>query len=209
MRFSSILCATLLISCIATVSHCFEEDNEFADFEFDEDQPEIKVEQKNNEPQIVDKVVVVENTESFNDIDDDGIVEDEFDQDEFEGFGGDIDMDDTKNFNSKKQAEPKLNIVNKVPYNRVLWHNYWIEMLFIAGLVVYFINYTMGKNKNIKIANAWLSSHRSLLEDNFALVGDDTKKDDSTPGFIKESDSIYSLWCSGRSLVEGMLVELK
>ncbi|KAL7052194.1 hypothetical protein ACKWTF_004813 [Chironomus riparius] len=208
MRFSSILCATLLISCIASVSYCFEEDNEFADFEFEEDQLEIKVEQRQNEPQKVEKVVVDENTESFNDIDD-GIVEDEFDQDEFEGFGGDVDMEENKNFNSKKQVEPKLNIVNKIPYNRVLWHNYWIELLFICGLVVYFINYTMGKNKNIKIANAWLLSHRSFLEDNFALVGDDTKKDESTPGFIKESDSIYSLWCSGRTLVEGMLVELK
>lgn len=202
MRFPSILLYfVLFISCISTI-YGFEEDNEFADFEVDE---EVIIEQKpaTNEKEKYDKIV--ENSDSFDDSDD-AIVEEEFDIDEFEGFGGEA---EDRTYNAKKTAEPKLNIVNKIPYNRILWHNYWIELLFICGLIVYFMNYTMGKSKNIKLANAWLQSHRAFLEDNFALVGDDIKKDESTPGFIKESDSIYSLWCSGRNLVEGMLVELK
>jgi hypothetical protein len=41
----------------------------------------------------------------------------------------------------------------------------------IAGLVVYALNFFTGKSKNNKLANAWLASHRSLLEENFSLVG--------------------------------------
>jgi len=41
----------------------------------------------------------------------------------------------------------------------------------IAGLVVYALNFFTGKSKNNKLANSWLSSHRTLLEENFSLVG--------------------------------------
>lgn len=90
------------------------------------------------------------------------------------------------------------------------WKSYWMEMIMIAGLVAYFANYFVGRNKNSKIASLWLQTHRSLLEDNFAGIGDDTQKEREGPdGFIKESESVYTLWCSGRSCCEGMLVELK
>lgn len=56
----------------------------------------------------------------------------------------------------------------------------------------------------------WLNTHRSLLDDNFMLVGDDGRKEhESTLGYMKESESLYTLWCSGRTCCEGMLVELK
>lgn len=42
----------------------------------------------------------------------------------------------------------------------------------IAGLVVYFLNFVTGRNKNQKLANAWLASHKQLLEQNFHLVGE-------------------------------------
>jgi len=48
-----------------------------------------------------------------------------------------------------------------------------------------------------------------VLDDNFALVGDDGKVENENPGLIKESESLYTLWCSGRTCCEGMLVELK
>jgi hypothetical protein len=41
----------------------------------------------------------------------------------------------------------------------------------IAGLVVYALNFFAGKSKNNKLANVWLTSHRTLLEENFSLVG--------------------------------------
>lgn len=85
-----------------------------------------------------------------------------------------------------------------------------MEMTMIAGLLAYFANYFIGRNKNSKLASLWLKTHRQLLEENFSVIGDDTNKEREGPdGFIKESESVYTLWCSGRTLVEGMLVELK
>lgn len=213
MRFSvKFILLLLLSSCVILNIGAFEEeeDNEFADFEIEvENENDVPVKSNNEEKINTQQQNENDDVDSFNDIDsDDGIVEDEFDQDEFEGFGG----EDNEERKVKKNTEqPKLKIVNKVPYSKINWHNYWIELLFLSGLVVYFINYTIGKGKNIKIANSWLQCHRQFLEDNFALVGDDSNSgSDSVPsGFIKESDSIFSLWCSGRTLVEGMLVELK
>jgi hypothetical protein len=45
-------------------------------------------------------------------------------------------------------------------------------MLMLAGLGVYFLNFLAGKTKNSKLAQAWLTSHKQLLEDNFTIVGE-------------------------------------
>jgi len=146
--------------------------------------------------------------------DDDGLVENEesefegFDEEEFEGF---VDQDEIK-IDPKKAPEPKITVA-KVPLHyhfRAHWDSYWMELLALAGLFVYFFNYFIGRSKNAKLANLWLSTHRSILEENFVLVGDDGRKEgEPTCTFIKESESLYSLWCSGRTCCEGMLVELK
>lgn len=42
------------------------------------------------------------------------------------------------------------------------------------------------------------------------IVGDDgSGKEPTTDVMMKESENVYALWCSGRTCVEGMLVELK
>lgn len=81
----------------------------------------------------------------------------------------------------------------------------------VVGVLVYVINFFNGKAKNQKIANAWFNSHKSMLENNFALVGDDGSKnvDDIETQVQKEAEHIFMLWCSGRVCCEGMLVELK
>lgn len=83
-------------------------------------------------------------------------------------------------------------------------------MMMIAGIFAYFGNYLLGRNQNSKLASLWLQTHRSILDENFSKIGDDTNKDrELADGLIKESDSIYTLWCSGRTCCEGMLIELK
>lgn len=85
-----------------------------------------------------------------------------------------------------------------------------MEMMMIAGIFAYFGNYLLGRNQNSKLASLWLQTHRSILDENFSKIGDDTNKDrELADGLIKESDSIYTLWCSGRTCCEGMLIELK
>lgn len=95
--------------------------------------------------------------------------------------------------------------------NSTHWDSYWMEMIMLTGLLAYFANYFVGRTKNSKLASLWLSTHQQLLEDNFVLVGDDGKVESGGEGaqFLKESESLYTLWCSGRSCCEGMLVELK
>jgi hypothetical protein len=91
------------------------------------------------------------------------------------------------------------------------WENYYLEMLMIAGILVYFLNFFTGKSKNQRLANAWFSAHKALLDSNFALVGDDGSKDvdDIETHLQKDSENIFTLWCSGRTCCEGMLVELR
>lgn len=51
------------------------------------------------------------------------------------------------------------------------WDSYWMEMLMLAGLLAYFANFFAGKTKNARLAQLWYSTHKGLLDDNFALVG--------------------------------------
>ncbi|XP_068151027.1 PAT complex subunit CCDC47 [Drosophila tropicalis] len=145
--------------------------------------------------------------------DEDVLVEDEDDEfehfqdeEEFEGYDG---GDGVKEAPIDQKTEPKLNIPNIPLHFRTHWDSYWMEMLMVAGLLAYFANFFAGKAKNARLAQLWFSTHKALLEDNFALVGDDGKVEIENPGLVKESESLYTLWCSGRTCCEGMLVELK
>ena len=54
---------------------------------------------------------------------------------------------------------------------RTNWDSFYVEILMLAGLGVYFLNFLQGKNKNHKLAQSWLNAHRDLLEQNFSIVG--------------------------------------
>ena len=117
----------------------------------------------------------------------------------------------------KPKAKPEAKVPNSIKITnipmhlRTNWESYYLEMIMIAGVVVYFMNFFTGKAKNQKIANSWFSSHKPILDSNFALVGDDGNKnmDDIETQLQKESEHLFTLWCSGRQCCEGMLVELK
>lgn len=42
----------------------------------------------------------------------------------------------------------------------------------LGGLGAYLLNYLAGKAKNQKLAQAWLTAHKQLLEENFAVIGE-------------------------------------
>lgn len=226
MKFFLVL---LLITCFGSII-CDEEiyeDNDFAEFE------DFEIEEEGNEPiepqespqwhphnaedsSLNDKAKsagakfkkVGEPLGDDDEVedDDDGEFEHFQDEEEFEGFDGN---DVKEPPPEQKNAEPKLTMA-KVPLHfRTHWDSYWMEMFMFFGLTTYFANFLLGKNKNSKLANLWLNTHRSLLEDNFVLVGDDGKLENESPGLMKESESLYTLWCSGRTCCEGMLVELR
>jgi len=75
-------------------------------------------------------------------------------------------------------------------------------MILLLG---YLINFLIGRTKNSRLANIIYRSQRDLLERNFSLVGDNGQTDTMQ----KESENFYILWCSGRTSIESMLIELR
>lgn len=181
------------------------EDNEFAEFEeFDEDDGaskrdplgSSKEEGPRKEEEEEEAKVEDEGEEDFDHLQD---------EEEFEG------LDQERPLKVKPGDRLDLTIA-KVPLHlRSNWESFYMEFLMLAGLLVYFMSFVAGRNRNHRLATAWYKSHLSLLEENFSLVGDDGRKDleeSSGVGLVKDSESGYTLWCSGRAGLEGMLVEL-
>ncbi|XP_076650586.1 PAT complex subunit CCDC47-like isoform X2 [Halictus rubicundus] len=182
------------------------EDNEFAEFEdFEEEKltqlvddrvVEHSKESNINQDFDEDDVLIVDNDNEF----------DHFDEEEFEGVdvaGGNA---------GSKSNEPSTLTITKIPLHlRSRWDSFYLEILMIIGLLVYFINYLAGRSINARIAEMWLMEHKQLLLDNFSLVGDTGKvsEDVYENDLVKESQSHYSLYCSGRIGCDSMLVELK
>lgn len=199
------------------------EDNEFAEFEDFDIEDDITTSQSkeannkddfdepnnNNNNNNNDNQYITLKDDDEEDDENEVIIEDETeyehfqDTEEFEGFS-DTGKED------KIEIEPKITIT-KVPIHfRANWDSYWLEILMVVGLVVYFVNFATGRSKNMKLANTWFQTHKTLLEEQFALVGDDgLAESKENSGLLKESENIFTLWCSGRVCCEGMLVELK
>ncbi|KAK9308044.1 hypothetical protein QLX08_001778 [Tetragonisca angustula] len=184
------------------------EDNEFAEFEdFEEEKPaqtindrsteHLKESNNNNQDFEEEDVLIVDGDSEF----------DHFqDEEEFEG------LDAAGGNAGPKSDEPSTLTITKIPLHlRARWDSFYLEILMIIGLLVYFINYVAGRSKNAHISEMWLMEHKQLLMDNFSLVGDTGKstEDMSENGLVKESQSHYSLYCSGRVGCDSMLIELK
>ncbi|XP_034177939.1 PAT complex subunit CCDC47-like [Osmia lignaria lignaria] len=178
------------------------EDNEFAEFEdFEDEKPSHTIndlkESNNNEDFEEEDVLIVDGDSEF----------DHFqDEEEFEG------LDAAGGNAGPKNNEPSTLTITKIPLHlRARWDSFYLEILMVIGLLVYFINYIAGRSKNARIAKIWLTEHKPLLLDNFSLVGDtaDLIIDTSENGLVKESQSHYSLYCSGRVGCDSMLIELK
>lgn len=204
---------TLVIAiALITLGHCANqhqaeiEDNEFAEFEdFEQDDEEIKdatPEQPKSSPSSSAKIDEPDEDDAIVEDDEDSEFEHFQDEEEFVGF-------DQDRPSGKPKETPDLKIT-KVPLHlRTNWDSFYLEMLMIAGLIIYFTNFITGKHTNQKLANVWLQSHKQILQQNFHLVGDDGKTENENSGLVKESENMYTLWCSGRTCCEGMLVELR
>jgi len=228
LSFSLLLRLSLLVSVIVTSviveakqpsnDYADIEDNDFAEFDF-EDETDESVKVENEEDDEDDESFVSDEAEDEEEaevtVEDDGTEFSHFeDEEEFVGY---TDKEDSEEFvnqprrHESSMPQPKLKIANIPAHLRTNWENYYVEILMIVGIVVYFLNFFTGKTKNQKIANMWFNSHRTLLESQFSLVGDDGAKniDEIQEPMTKDSENIFTFWCSGRICCEGMLVELK
>lgn len=219
---NAILLITLINVGSPKKSPSAQEDNEFAEFEDFDDEP-VKEESAGKQsgkaaPSRVaddddDEDEVVSRSSADATDDDEVSVEDEADEfehlqdeEEFEGF----DKDRPQKSKSHDKPPPDLKITNVPLHLHTNWDSFYLEILMLAGLGVYLLNFVAGRNKNSKLAHAWLNTHKELLEANFHIVGDDgTGPEIKTGSLVKESENVYALWCSGRVCCEGMLVTLK
>jgi len=221
------MCAALVaFALISSSSLAYKEgefeDNEFAEFEEEGNAP---FDADSSVPSSVDdefedtsaksgieKPDVAEEEEEEEEEEEDVILEDDFDE-EFETE--DVDSTSKPSHAQENQpppvTPPKPIRAAEIPNHlRTNWDSFVIEMIVCSGLIAYFVNFFIGKSKNYKLANAWLTSHRGIFESNFAIVGDDGSGTEVVNGVLmKESENVYALWCSGRTCVEGMLCELK
>jgi hypothetical protein len=87
----------------------------------------------------------------------------------------------------------------------------------IIALLGYLINFLIGRTKNSRLATIAYNSQRDLLNRNFSLVGDNgqtrsiqsSADEETNTNMNKESENLYVLWCSGRTSIESMLIELR
>jgi hypothetical protein len=157
---------------------------------------------KSNDDEFQDKV-------NAEDDEEEGVVED----DDFEGVDDDDEFDEDGEGRKRDRdtsGPPKLTITS-VPMPARGWQAYYAELLMLSGIAVYLLNYVLGRYKNQKIAQVFFDYNWNILESNFCLLGDSTKVEDDqgTRNFLRMSDSLFQMWCSGRVCCEGMLLELK
>jgi hypothetical protein len=101
---------------------------------------------------------------------------------------------------------------------RVEPENYFYEYLAVTFLVLYLANYFYSRGANEKLAIAYINSILPTLEKNFSAVGlysQETKAKNEIIAvqareiLIKDSNSLYKLFCSGRRNTVGCLISLQ
>lgn len=154
------------------------------------------------------------------------------DDEEFEGFESTTKAPESKKETGSKRSKQSQNTAEKMPSLKIAdvpmhlmqngnWTNYVWEIVLLSFIGIYLVNYLYGKSKNYRLVFTWFQAHRELLERNFAVVGDDgnstelpgqINSETSVPeigSLIKDSENCYGLWCTGRQMCDGMLVQLK
>ncbi|KAL0483040.1 coiled-coil domain-containing protein [Acrasis kona] len=81
--------------------------------------------------------------------------------------------------------------------------HYYYEILAVALIVIYFVNYLIGTSKNNAIAKDFAILFDEVLETQFSSVERDGI------AFEKESQSLYKAWMTGRMGCDGCMVSIQ
>jgi len=210
---------TMRLFLFATLLLCTFAQDDFGDFENDFDN-EVDGGLDQCEGESCDKFeedfddVTVEDTEDVEQADENtgvpvgnemmDVDEDEWDDDEF--YSADV----TEKDKEEKGEEQTLNIVNVSEKLKPKKPVYVIEYGLGVLLFLYVLNYIYGRVTNGNIAADWFEKAQSFLESQFALIGDSGEKElVSSMAMTREADHVFTLWCSGRNNIAGMLATLK
>lgn len=160
-------------------------------------------------------------------VDIDGISQDEIklklkQKTAYESEGGKSDEQEEAD---KTQKKPDLKLVNVPSIRQLKIESYYIEIAFLLATFLYLVNFYLGSAKNVRFAQEWYDHSRDLLKQQFVLVGGAPtlndgaqKRDDESEAFlasmkkqkglIKSSESLFTIWNSGRVGMDGLLVEI-
>ena len=158
-----VLCVFLSLGVAARI-----EDNEFAEFEEDDSFEEVLREPDSSQQEEADFATedTVDAGDTFDeDADFSDIVnseEDEGDDDddeaevevEEETEEDDVIMEDKDKRFKKGRPEDIELAQSDVPVSRGI-HDYWTEIIIVAGMSVYLLNYLLGRTRNGQIATRW------------------------------------------------------
>jgi len=139
------------------------------------------------------------------------VVANEFDDDD-EFINEPVDRDPVPKAKQSKEASSgeDLKFFNKEDVPTLKKPVYYIEYGLGFILFLYVLNYIYGRLTNGNLAADWFEKAQPFLETQFALIGDAGEKElVSSMTVTREADHIFTLWCSGRSNISGMLATLK
>ncbi|XP_004926303.1 PAT complex subunit CCDC47 [Bombyx mori] len=189
------------------------EDDDFAEFEQFDAEDDTPVNDYTEEvPDVLSQKVKPppKEFEAVVEIEDEIILEDE--DNEFEHFQDPEEFEGFQETTPRTMEQPKITI-SKVPITaRPRWDAYWLEGILCCLLASYALAYAIGRAKNTSIAVNFLKLHKPLLEENFTLVGEtgaEVVSGADERGWRREAEHCFTMWCSGRSCCEGMLLTLK
>ncbi|KAK8970844.1 hypothetical protein KSP40_PGU010870 [Platanthera guangdongensis] len=89
--------------------------------------------------------------------------------------------------------------------------SYAIEVVCISFLIVFAINFFIGKRQNELIALCWASQFAtkdSIFDKNFSLLGTGDGKEDA-PLLLKEGQNVFKFYASGRRFCQGLLATME
>ncbi|KAL3538515.1 hypothetical protein ACH5RR_001881 [Cinchona calisaya] len=142
-----------------------------------------------------------------------------WDEDEFEGFPQHFpsqNLESTRSSDAKpveSEPEPELELepgpgAPVIPPRSI--KSFTVEIVCGSFLVLFIINYFIGKNENENIALNWVvrfASKDSIFDKNFSLLG--IGETDESPLLLKEGQNVFKFYATGRRFCQGMLATLE
>ncbi|XP_027113221.2 uncharacterized protein At5g49945 [Coffea eugenioides] len=143
-----------------------------------------------------------------------------WDEDEFEGFPQHFPSEipdeskdsasaaagsDHKPDSGSPESEPNATVT---PSRSI--KSFTVEIVCGSFLIVFIVNYFTGKKENENIALSWVmkfASKDSIFDKNFSLLG--IGEADDSPLLLKEGQSVFKFYASGRRFCQGMLATLE
>jgi len=189
----------LLLFTLSRFVSCADPKDDFSEFDSPEDfdsVPKPQKEESATKAPIKDEIIFEEDEFSPMDDETDGIVETE---------------ESPLKLDTKQGSKIKPLTFADIPSHfRSNWSSYQVESVMLIVIIIYALNFIYGKSKNHSLAQNWYAFSQPILEQQFALVGDDGISESPKGGqMMKETEYNYLIWSTGRVGVQGMLSQLK